>query len=124
MSDILTTTQSRVIANIYEVIDEMNAVAPKAKQIQKFPTTPLFGLGGNLDSLALVTFIVALEQKLEAAFGTSIALADEEALAHPDAVFASVRSVAEHATRLLLPAGSLAADRTGGNDEAAGSRLG
>ena len=43
------------------------------------PQSRLYGIGGSLDSLALVSFITDLEQTLAAKLGISVTLADEKA---------------------------------------------
>lgn len=59
--------------------------------------TKLFGKDGVLDSMGLVTLIVALEQAIEDRFETSVALADEKALSQSKSPYRSVARLAEYA---------------------------
>lgn len=58
--------------------------------------TLLFGDGGVLDSLALVTLIVLCEQSVEDSFGVTVSLADEKALSQRRSPFASIGSMADY----------------------------
>jgi D-alanine--poly(phosphoribitol) ligase subunit 2 len=63
--------------------------------------TPLFGREGILDSLALVTLIVAVEQALEDTFGMSISLADEKAMSQQHSPYRTIGTLAEYAQHVL-----------------------
>lgn len=57
----------------------------------------LFGEGGLLDSMALVTLVIALEQAIEEKYDVSAGLADEKALSQSNSPYRSVNSLAEYA---------------------------
>lgn len=57
----------------------------------------LFGKGGALDSMGLVTLIVAVEQAIEDRFDATAALADEKAMSQARSPYRSVASLAEYA---------------------------
>jgi len=61
----------------------------------------LFGLDGILDSLGLVTLVVAVEQAIEDEWGVSLSLADDKALSQRNSPYRTVGSLAEYAGRLL-----------------------
>ena len=63
--------------------------------------TCLFGEEGILDSLGLVTVIVAVEQAIEDTFGVSISLADEKAMSQQYSPYRTVGSLAEFAQRVI-----------------------
>jgi acyl carrier protein len=65
------------------------------------PETPLLGRAGVLDSLGLVTLVVALEQTLEDEYGVSVSLADERALSERKSPFRTIGTLAEYAERLI-----------------------
>ena len=65
------------------------------------PETPLLGRAGVLDSLGLVTLVVALEQTLEDEYGLSVSLADERALSERKSPFRTIGTLAEYAERLI-----------------------
>ena len=61
----------------------------------------LFGKDGILDSIGLVSLVVAIEQAIEDQYDTSISLADERALSQKRSPYKTIGSLAEYATRLL-----------------------
>lgn len=65
--------------------------------------TRLFGQDGLLDSMALVSLVLALEQAIGDRFGKTIALADEKALSQKSSPYRSVGTLAEYAAGQLAP---------------------
>ena len=59
--------------------------------------TRLFGKDGILDSMGLVSLVVAVEQAIEESFGIQIRLADERALSQRRSPYRSIRTLAEYA---------------------------
>ena len=57
----------------------------------------LLGPGGGLDSLGLVTLVVAVEQRLAQDFGVAVTLADEKALSQKNSPFRTLQALAEYA---------------------------
>jgi len=60
--------------------------------------TRLFGKEGVLDSMGLVTLIIAVEQAIEDRFDKAVALADEKALSQSRSPYRSVATLAEYAS--------------------------
>jgi D-alanine--poly(phosphoribitol) ligase subunit 2 len=63
--------------------------------------TPLFGRDGILDSVGLVSLVVAVEQAIEDECGVSVSLADEQAMSQRQSPYRTVRSLADYASRLV-----------------------
>ena len=63
--------------------------------------TRLFGAGASLDSSALVSFIVELEQQFAEEAGADIVLADDRAMSQKSSPFRSIGTLAEYVARLL-----------------------
>jgi len=59
--------------------------------------TPLFGDNGVLDSMGLVTLVVAVEQSIEDRYDTQAGLADEKAMSQARSPYRTVASLAEYA---------------------------
>ncbi len=59
--------------------------------------TILFGKDGALDSMGLVTLIVAVEQAIEDRYDASAGLADEKAMSQARSPYRSVASLADYA---------------------------
>ena len=56
----------------------------------------LYGAKSPIDSLALVSLIIDIEQGLEEEFGVTMALADERAMSLKNSPFRTVKSLAEY----------------------------
>jgi len=63
--------------------------------------TPLFGKEGLLDSMALVTLVVAVEQAIEDKYGVNVSLADAKAMSQKNSPYRTVGFLAEYAQRLI-----------------------
>lgn len=63
--------------------------------------TKLFGEGGVLDSLALVSLIADIEEKIDDALNRSIVLADERAMSQRTSPFRDVKSLCHYVEKLL-----------------------
>jgi acyl carrier protein len=67
--------------------------------------TALFGEGGRLDSMGLVTLVLDVEQAIQDRFGKAISLADEKAMSQRHSPYATVGSLANYAQSVLDRAG-------------------
>ena len=63
--------------------------------------TTLYGRDGVMDSMALVSLIIAVEQAIEDKFDQSVALADEKAMSQSRSPYRSPRRLAEYAESQL-----------------------
>jgi hypothetical protein len=63
--------------------------------------TPLFGANALLDSTALVSLLVEVEQQINDAVGTEILLADDRAMSQKRSPFRSIGTLAEYVVMLL-----------------------
>lgn len=63
--------------------------------------TELFGRSGILDSMGLVSLVVAVEQVIEEKYNVSVSLADEKALSQKNSPFRTVATLAEYAESLI-----------------------
>lgn len=85
------------------VVDWCAAHNESAKQkVDLVDDAPLFGIGGALDSLALVTLLVAVEQGIDDALGVVLTLADEKAASQARSPFRTVGSLVAYATARTL----------------------
>lgn len=67
--------------------------------------TRLFGEGGLLDSMALVSLVVAVEQLIDEQLGAAVALADEKALSQRNSPYRSIGSLAAYARQEIAARG-------------------
>jgi len=81
---------------VFAALDDLNAQRPPHQRLPKALDTALTGEHGPLDSLAFVNFIVALEQRLDAMFGTTMSLLDDERLDPTAGQFRTVQALIEY----------------------------
>ena len=65
------------------------------------PDSILFGPGGVLDSLGLVSLVLGLEEALDDQYGVLVTLADERAMSQHRSPFRSVQALADYAAELI-----------------------
>jgi len=95
------TENTEVTGVLFDAIDEVNALLPPEQQLEKSVDTVLFGGSGKLDSLGLVTFIVAAEQKISETLGHSVTLADEKAMSQKNSPFRTIGTLTDYIAMLL-----------------------
>lgn len=82
-----------IVESILLIKDETGLTVPPQLQAD----TALFGTEGFLDSMALVTLVVALEQGIEEKFGVSVTLADARVLSQEHSPYSTIYALAEYA---------------------------
>jgi len=99
-------TEEEVLRIVYRAIDDLNRQLLPEHRLEKSPETVVFGRDGRLDSLGLVSLIVAIEQAVEDELAVSVALADEKAMSQRSSPFRTVGVLAAYVrTRLEERAG-------------------
>jgi acyl carrier protein len=61
---------------VFRAIDRVNELLPDSSALAKSPDEPLAGLGGKLDSMGIVNFMVAVEDEVAQQCGVELTLAD------------------------------------------------
>lgn len=90
---------------VFQTIDEINQQLLAEQQIDKSIETILVGNEAQLDSMAFITLIMALESKLIDKFGVSITLVDERAMVAEDNPFGTVATFVDYCALLLKEQG-------------------
>jgi len=93
-----------ILAAIYRAVDWINGELPPDRQLIKAPETRLLGSQSVLDSMHLVSLIVAIEREVEDTFGVALTLADERALSMKESPFRSIQSLADYIGILIIDA--------------------
>jgi len=93
-----------VLVAIYRAVDWINGELPPDRQLIKEPETRLLGSQSVLDSMHLVSLILAIEREMEDGFGVALTLADERALSMQASPFRSIRSLADYIAILIRDA--------------------
>jgi acyl carrier protein len=94
-------SNERVAEVIYQAVDAFNEQSGKNHQLKKSPGTILFGKGGQLDSLALVSLIIEVEEKIADELGVGIVLADERALSQKNSPFLTLQTLTQYVSLLI-----------------------
>ena|ERR1700733_10398808 len=82
-----------IVETISLVKEEIGVAIPPRLQAD----TALFGIEGFLDSMALVTLVIALEQGIAEKFGVSVKLADAHAISQEHSPYSTIYALAEYA---------------------------
>jgi len=85
-----------LVAAIYRAVDWINGELPPDRQLIKARETRLLGSQSVLDSMHLVSLIVAIEREVEDIFGVPLTLVDERALSMKESPFRSIQSLADY----------------------------
>jgi hypothetical protein len=89
------SANDRLLQIVFEVLDEINETRPAQDRIAKDPTTPLVG-GGCLDSLAMISLLVGVDERLQREFQTSVDVVAVMALPVSQSPLWSVDSLVAH----------------------------
>lgn len=81
---------------IQESIQQVNQMLPKKISLEPGVDTALFGPGGVLDSMSLVSLIVDLEERLEKEFHQPFILASEKAMSQKRSPFLTIGTLADY----------------------------
>ena len=92
--------KEKIAQAIFQAIDDVNQLL-KDEKIEKSLHTNLLGESAKLDSLGLLNFIVAVEDRIDDCFGVTITLASESAISHDDNAFKNVQSLVDYIDSLL-----------------------
>ena len=86
---------------IIEVLTELNEELEKGALNNPTKDTKLYGGSGALDSLALVSLITDLEERVSDEFDNDIILADEKAMSQRTSPFRNVESLTIYIQKIL-----------------------
>jgi acyl carrier protein len=95
----------RIVALILDVLRELEEQGViDLDGVEPVAGTELFGEAGLLDSVGLVTLVVAVEERLVDELDIDVALADERAMSQRRSPYRTVSTLAAYAAG-LVPAG-------------------
>ncbi|PDW04369.1 hypothetical protein [Candidatus Viridilinea mediisalina] len=94
-------TPETLLQIVLDGLREAIELSERPMPAQLEASTSLIGKQAVLDSLALVTLIVDLEQRLEEEFEVALTLADDRAMSQQHSPFRTVGSLAEYIGMLL-----------------------
>lgn len=91
----------RVLEAVLSAVNEINQQLSVDEQLALSPDAVIFGAEGTLDSLMLVSLIVATEQEIMERLNLTISLSDERTLAKEPSPFRTIGTLAEHIRSLM-----------------------
>lgn len=95
------TEERDIISILLKALRELNQQLPDERHIEVSPDTTLFGMGGVLDSLGLVTLIMLVEEQIADELGVELIIADEKAMSLKNSPFRSVNTLSDYVSQLL-----------------------
>lgn len=93
--------QAKIEKIIIVALEELNEGLENESLNDITKETKLYGANGTLDSLALVSLITDLEEKISDEFEKDIILADEKAMSQRTSPFRSVETLTNYIQKLL-----------------------
>jgi hypothetical protein len=101
VAPVLLDDPENILAAIYRAVDWINDELPVDRRLIKAPETRLLGPQSVLNSMNVVSLIIAIEREIEDAFGVALTLADERALSMKASPFRSIQSLADYIALLI-----------------------
>ncbi|MDJ0927453.1 MAG: acyl carrier protein [Gammaproteobacteria bacterium] len=89
--------RDNIVALIVEAARELGDQDEIELPVELTADTRLFGEDGILDSMALVSLIVAVEQMIEEQLGFAVSLADDKALSQKSSPYQTIGTLADYA---------------------------
>jgi len=86
---------------LISILQDINEDLENEMLINPTDDTKLFGEGGVLDSLALVSVVTDLEEEIHDEFNKHITLADEKAMSQKSSPFSTVETLTEYIYKLI-----------------------
>jgi hypothetical protein len=86
---------------VFPAIDEINLTLPAHQKLQKSLDTQLIGKGAWLDSIQLMSFVLAAEDIILDLTGQEISLVTEDAMSRPVSPLTSIRHFADYVEERL-----------------------
>ena len=93
--------QEKIEKIIIDTLKELNEELENEAFLNPNSKTKLYGANGAMDSLALVSFIADLEDKISDEFEKDIILADEKAMSAKTSPFRNIESLTSYIKSLL-----------------------
>lgn len=91
----------RILQIIYQVIDTLNEELGPDRQISKMPDTQLTGKFSNLDSVSVLNFLVALEDRVNEEWNANITLMDETVMSQENNPLVSIQTLGDYVASIL-----------------------
>lgn len=94
----------QVLQVVTRAVEELNESRQVKVLVEQGETAPLYGRGAPLDSLGLVSLILAIEQLVADELNRNITIADERAVSQQRSPFRTIGSLTSYITERLQEA--------------------
>ena len=94
-------TSDEVDGIIYQALNALNEERGDDEQIALTPSTGLFGVDADINSLSFVSVITDVESSLNVDHGLDIQLADDRAMSRAQSPYDSVETLRDYILELL-----------------------
>jgi acyl carrier protein len=101
MKEVLMLDNDAVQAIVLTALETINEERDADDKLVVTPNTRLFGADAELDSLALVSVIVDVEEAVSSASGRTVALTDDRAMSREVSPFTDVQALTAYVVELL-----------------------
>jgi acyl carrier protein len=95
------SNENLLVDVVLDVANEFNSTWKVKIAVDRGLNASLYGQDGVLDSLGLVSFVVAVEQAVQERLGIQVALADDRAMSQRHSPFRTVGSLVEYISALV-----------------------
>ena len=95
-------TRDQIKELVFKAIVEYQTEIETPINLEEGEKTRLFGADAPLDSLALVSLIVLIEEKLEDKYGLCMILADEKAMSRRTSPFSRISYLIDYILELII----------------------
>jgi D-alanine--poly(phosphoribitol) ligase subunit 2 len=93
--------KEKITSIVKQSLEELNNTLSKKLEFDNENNIVLYGKNGALDSLALVSLIVAIEGYIEEQLNVSLILANEKAMSQRNSPFATINSLTNYIDELI-----------------------
>jgi acyl carrier protein len=86
---------AQIKALVGAALDDLNQMLPDENQVPNDPSAPLIGRGARIDSMGLVSLIVAIEEGLLDEYDIALTLVDDRAMSQERSPFRTLGTLTE-----------------------------
>ena len=97
----MNTTSEQIAELVFLATDELNEELPREKALLKHRDTVIFGRDANIDSMTLVSLILAVEEQLLDTHDLSVTIANEKAMSLEHSPFRTLGSLIDYVHELV-----------------------
>lgn len=94
-------TKNQIVELVHRTVDELNEELEPGANILTERETVLYGRGASIDSMTLVSLIVAVEENIRTEMDLSITLANEKAMSMERSPFKTLGALTDYVLEVV-----------------------